>query len=89
MIPPDGSRTTVDHVIAMCRTKRSGRVSAETFTVTSQSAPPGKRSNIQQTMKPNTRRYDATDISSRRVSLEENVEALGNAEGRATRGRLL
>ena len=89
MIPTDRPRTRAEEVVAKYRTQGRSRVSAATFALTPQSAPTTKRAAVQQAMKLETPLARAADITRRRVSLEENLKALGNAEGRPDRSRLV
>jgi DNA-binding transcriptional MerR regulator len=71
----------------------SHHVSAETFALTPQSAPSMKRPAVQKAMKlespPSSPLAVAAGISRRRVSLEENLKALGNTAGRPDRSRVV
>ena len=104
MIPTERPRTRAEEVVAKYRRGRplaapesasapagnvSQNVSAETFALTPLSAPARPRAAVQQAMKLETPLARAADITRRRVSLEENLKALGNAEGRADRSRLV
>ena len=104
MIPAERPRTRAEEVVAKYRhgrrpeehvsarapsIERSLDVSAETFGLTPQSAPPSSRPAVQQAMKLESPLALAAGISRRRVSLEENLKALGNAEGRAGRHRIV
>ena len=68
---------------------RSQRVSAETFALTAESAPPASRASVQQAMRLESPTARAAGITRRRVSLEENLKALGNTTGRADRSRIV
>jgi hypothetical protein len=104
MIPTDRPRTRAEEVVAKYRRgrpleapasarvptdKRSQRVSAETFALTPESAPPASRASVQQAMRLESPLARAAGITRRRVSLEENLKALGNTTGRADRSRLV
>ena len=89
MIPTDRPRTRAEEAVAKYRTQGRSRVSASTFALAAQSAPPTPRKAVQQAMKLETPLARAADITRRRVSLEENLKALGNAEGRPDRSRLV
>lgn len=89
MIPTDRPRTVAEEVVAKYRTKSRGDVSAATFALAPQSTPATKRKAVQQAMKLETPLARAADITRRRVSLEENLKVLGNAEGRPDRSRLV
>jgi len=66
------------------------KVDAESLEVTAESVPaPGPRPAVQRTMRLETPLSRAADISRRRVSLEENLIALGNAAGRPDRTRIV
>ena len=71
----------------------SHHVSAEAFALTPQSAPSMKRPAVQKAMKlespPSSPLAVAAGISRRRVSLEENLKALGNTAGRADRSHIV
>jgi len=63
---------------------------AESLELTSESAPASEpRPAVQRTMRLETPLSRAADISRRRVSLEENLIALGNADGRPDRARVV
>jgi hypothetical protein len=66
-------------------------VSAETFALAPEELPPtaSSRAAVQQAMKLETPLSLAADISRRRVSLEENLKALGNPEGRLERSQVV
>lgn len=104
MIPTERPRTRAEEVVAKYRRGRplaasesasvptrhvAQRVSAETFALTPQSAPATPRAAVQRAMNLETPLARAADITRRRVSLEENLKALGNPEGRADRSRLV
>ena len=104
MIPTDRPRTRAEEVVAKYRRGRpleapasaraptdnlSQRVSAETFALDMESAPPARRAAVQQAMKLDTPLARAAGITRRRVSLEENLKALGNTTGRADRSRIV
>ena len=89
MIPTDRPRTRAEEVVAKYRTQGRSRVPAASFALTPQSAPTAKRAAVQQAMKLETPLARAAGITRRRVSLEENLKALGNPEGRPDRSRLV
>jgi hypothetical protein len=93
MIPTERPRTRAEEVVAKYRTKGGSRVSAATFALAAQSAPPTPRKAVQKAMKLesplSTPLAVAAGISRRRVSLEENLKALGNTAGRADRSRVV
>ena len=89
MIPTDRPRTRAEEAVAKYRTQGRSRVSAETFALAAQSAPPTPRKAVQHAMKLETPLARAAGITRRRVSLEENLKALGNAGGRPDRSRLV
>jgi DNA-binding transcriptional MerR regulator len=104
MIPTDRPRTRAEEVVAKYRRGRpleapesargpsdnlSQRVSAETFALTPESAPPASRTSVQQAMRLESPLARAAGITRRRVSLEENLKALGNTTGRADRSRIV
>ena len=103
MIPTDRPRTRAEEVVAKYRRgrpleapvsarpqpKASQRVSAETFALTPESAPPANRASVQQAMRLESPIARAAGITRRRVSLEENLKALGNTTGRADRSRIV
>ena len=91
MIPTDRPRTRAEDVVAKYRTQGRGDVSAETFALTPESPPASasRRAAVQQAMKLESPLALAAGISRRRVSLEENLKALGNAEGRPDRNRIV
>ncbi len=93
MIPSERPRTRAEEVVAKYRTKGGSRVSAATFALAAQSAPPTPRKAVQKAMKLesplSTPLARAADITRRRVSLEENLKALGNTAGRADRSRVV
>ena len=89
--------------LARARTGR-GKVSSElpsigvaqplespSFALTPESAPPSasRRKAVQQAMRLESPLAVAAGISRRRVSLEENLKALGNADGRPDRNRIV
>ena len=88
LIPSERPRTRAEEVAAKYRGKR---VSAETFALAASEPPPlaSSRAAVQQAMKLETPLARAADISRRRVSLEENLKALGNPEGRPERSRVV
>jgi DNA-binding transcriptional MerR regulator len=89
MIPSERPRTRAEEVVAKYRTKGRNAVSAATFALTPQSAPLAKRAAVQQAMKLETPLARAAGISRRRVSLEENLKALGNTAGRTDRSHIV
>ena len=104
LIPAERPHTRAEEVVAKYRRGRtpdtpasvrsqiadpSHHVSAEAFALTPQSAPPAKRAAVQQAMKLETPLARAAGISRRRVSLEENLKALGNTAGRADRSHIV
>ena len=89
MIPSERPRTRAEEVVAKYRTPGRSRVPAATFALTPQSAPPAKRAAVQQAMRLETPLARAAGISRRRVSLEENLKALGNTAGRADRSHVV
>jgi hypothetical protein len=82
MIPTDRPRTRAEEVVAKYR-------SAETFALTPEFAPPASRASVQQAMRLESPLARAAGITRRRVSLEENLKALGNTTGRADRNRIV
>jgi hypothetical protein len=82
MIPTDRPRTRAEEVVAKYR-------SAETFVLTPEYAPSASRASVQQAMRLESPIARAAGITRRRVSLEENLKALGNTTGRADRSRLV
>lgn len=82
MIPTDRPRTRAEEVVAKYR-------SAEPFALTPESAPPASRASVQQAMRLESPLARAAGITRRRVSLEENLKALGNTTGRADRSRIV
>jgi hypothetical protein len=89
MIPSERPRTRAEEVVAKYRTKGRGEVAAASFALASQSAPPARRAAVQQAMRLETPLARAAGISRRRVSLEENLKALGNTAGRADRSHIV
>jgi len=105
LIPSERPRTRAEEVVAKYRggrvaaelsedrpaASRSRDVSAATFALTPESPPlsASRRAAVQQAMKLETPLSLAADISRRRVSLEENLKALGNREGRPERSRIV
>ena len=69
----------------------AGRVAASAFALTPESPPlsASRRAAVQQAMKLESPLAVAAGISRRRVSLEENLKALGNTEGRADRSHIV
>ncbi len=89
MIPTERPRTRAEEVVAKYRTPARSRVPSASFSLTPQSAPLVKRAAVQQAMKLESPLAVAAGISRRRVSLEENLKALGNADGRPDRNRIV
>ena len=102
MIPSERPRTRAEEVVAKYRrpaksarsempADMSVRQPSESFRLTPESPPPSasRRAAVQQAMKLETPLARAADITRRRVSLKENLKALGNAEGRPDRSRLV
>jgi DNA-binding transcriptional MerR regulator len=104
MIPTERPRTRAEEVVAKYRgggpadspaavraprDRASSRASAATFALAAQTAPPPKRAAVQQAMKLDSPLAVAAGISRRRVSLEENLKALGNTAGRADRSHIV
>ena len=89
MIPSERPCTRAEEVVAKYRTPGRSRVPAATFDLTPQSAPPAKRAAVQQAMRLETPLARAAGISRRRVSLEENLKALGNTAGRTDRSHIV
>lgn len=104
MIPSERPRTRAEEAVAKYRRGRtadapasvcsrseepSKNVSTESFALTPQSAPSARRAAVQQAMKLDSPLAVAAGISRRRVSLEENLKALGNAGGRPDRSRVV
>jgi DNA-binding transcriptional MerR regulator len=98
MIPTDRPRTRAEEVVAKYRggarptagrTKRAPARSA--FELSAAEPPRGAsaRRAVQQAMPLGTPLARAADISRRLVSLEENLKALGNVEGRPDRRRIV
>lgn len=75
---------------APARGRSASRVPAASFELASESAPASApRPASQRAMKLETPVNRAADISRRRVSLEENLKALGNPAGRPERSRIV
>jgi hypothetical protein len=102
MIPSDRPRTRAEEVVAKYRggqkparvaapTPMSVRSEVERFSLTPESPPPSasRRKAMQQAMKLESPLAVAAGISRRRVSLEENLKALGNTAGRPDRSRVV
>ena len=102
LIPSERPRTRAEEVVAKLRRSpgsarehapiaKSLRQSAENFSLAPEEPPPSasKRAAVQQAMKLETPLARAADISRRRVSLEENLKALGNPDGRPERSRIV
>jgi DNA-binding transcriptional MerR regulator len=89
MIPSERPRTRAEEVVAKYRTPGRSRAPASAFALTPQSAPPAKRAAVQQAMRLETPLARAAGISRRRVSLEENLKALGNTAGRTDRSHIV
>jgi hypothetical protein len=75
LIPSERPRTRAEEVAAKYREVRTTVASS--------------RAAVQQAMKLETPLSVAADISRRRVSLEDNLKALGNPEGRPERSRIV
>ena len=97
LIPSERPRTRAEEVAAKYRGKRvpadrgtQGRT-PPTFALAASEPPPiaSSRAAVQQAIKLETPLSLAADISRRRVSLEENLKALGNPEGRPERSRVV
>jgi DNA-binding transcriptional MerR regulator len=71
--------------------RRAKAPAAESFLLTPESPPASasRRKAVQQAMKLESPLAVAAGISRRRVSLEENLKALGNADGRPDRNRIV
>jgi hypothetical protein len=102
LIPSERPCTRAEEVVAKLRRSpgsarehapiaKSGRQSVENFSLAPEEPPPSasRRPAVQQAMKLETPLARAADISRRRVSLEENLKALGNPEGRPERSRIV
>jgi len=102
LIPAERPRTRAEEVVARYRrpsnpervaepTAIPARPVGERFSLALESPPPSasQRAAVQQAMKLENPLAVAADISRRRVSLEENLKALGNTEGRAERSRIV
>lgn len=102
MIPTDRPRTVAEEVVAKYRrpskserldtpASMSVRSEVERFSLTPESPPPtaSRRKAVQQAMRLESPLAVAAGISRRRVSLEENLKALGNADGRPDRNRIV
>ncbi len=105
LIPSEQPRTRAEEVVAKYRGvpaaaepsapyvagRASKRVASASFALMPVAPAPAtsKRSAVQQAMKLATPLARAADISRRRVSLEENLKSLGNAEGRPDRRRIV
>jgi len=102
MIPTERPQTRAEEVVAKYRGgpksprpaapgSLSVRADVERFSLTPESPPPSasRRKAVQQTMKLESPLAVAAGISRRRVSLEENLKALGNTEGRADRSHIV
>ena len=84
MIPTDRPRTRAEEVVAKYRSADNVRRSRHP-----ESAPPANRASVQQAMRLESPLARAAGITRRRVSLEENLKALGNTTGRADRSRIV
>jgi DNA-binding transcriptional MerR regulator len=95
LIPAERPRTRAEEVVAKYRggripVPRAGRSAPPALELTPESARPGaSQSSVQQAMKLESPLAVAAGISRRRVSLEENLKALGNTAGRADRSRVV
>jgi DNA-binding transcriptional MerR regulator len=102
MIPTERPQTRAEEVVAKYRgglksprpaapSSMSVRSEVERFSLTPESPPPSasRRKAVQQTMKLESPLAVAAGISRRRVSLEENLKALGNSAGRADRSHIV
>jgi DNA-binding transcriptional MerR regulator len=89
LIPADRPRTRAEEAVAKYRSPAARRAPEREFALAAQSSPPARRSAVQQAMSLETPLARAAGISRRRVSLEENLKALGNAGGRPDRSRLV
>jgi DNA-binding transcriptional MerR regulator len=104
LIPAERPRTRAEEVAAKYRglrgatpasirasTPAAKRAAEAAFALTPAEPPPAasRRTAVQQAMKLETPLSVAADISRRRVSLEENLKALGNTAGRADRSRIV
>jgi len=89
LIPAERPRTRAEEVAAKYRGLRGDAAAA--FALTPAEPPPAasRRTAVQQAMKLETPLSVAAGISRRRVSLEENLKALGNTAGRADRSRIV
>jgi DNA-binding transcriptional MerR regulator len=89
LIPAERPRTRAEEVAAKYRGLRGDTAAA--FALTPAEPPPAtsRRTAVQQAMKLETPLSVAAGISRRRVSLEENLKALGNTAGRADRSRIV
>jgi hypothetical protein len=82
----DDSLPDEEHSVRENRAKSA----PDEFQLTPDRPPPAtQRPAMQHAMRLETPLALAADISRRRVSLEENLKALGNTEGRADRSRIL
>ena len=102
MIPTERPQTRAEEVVAKyrggptaprpaARSSLSVRADVERFSLTPESPPPSasRRKAVQQAMKLESPLAVAAGISRRRVSLEENLKALGNTAGRADRNHIV
>jgi len=94
LIPTERPRTRAEEVAARYRGLRAGpaRSGAEAPFELIAEAPPAtasRRAAVQQAMRLESPLERAAGISRRRVSLEENLKALGNPDGRPDRHRIL
>ena len=102
LIPSERPRTRAEEVVAKYRhapqpvraappVAPSVRQHAKSFSLSAMEAPAdaSTRATVQQAMTLGTPLTRAADISRRRVSLEENLKALGNPEGRPDRSRFV
>jgi hypothetical protein len=102
LVPSERPRTRAEEVAAKFRrpprsglqdapASRSLRQDVDNFRLAPEEPPPAahRRPAVQHAMKLETPLSLAADISRRRVSLEENLKALGNPEGRPERSRIV
>lgn len=96
LIPADRPRTRAEEVIAKYRAAgvREPADDEASIVATMASAPPPRAPRAEvvrapPAMAPESPLARAADISRRRASLEENLKALGNADGRPDRNRIV
>ena len=102
LIPTERPRTRAEEVVAKYRRSAKSQrelapvamsvlSGAESFSLSLEEPPPAanRRAAVQQAMKLESPLAVAAGISRRRVSLEENLKALGNTAGRADRSRVV